>query len=493
MFKNSLVSFACQLVILALGMIIPRILMVGYGSDTNGLTNTVTQIFTYMSLLGAGIGQATQNSLYKYLGDDDRKGISLVMSAARRYYRRVSLIYGILIIVVSAVLPYVINSDVPAFTIFLYVAFGGATSLIALYFTSLWIVFLNASGKGYISNIITLFGRILLYAVIILLSLNMVDIAYIQIGSFLVSLIPLTIYYLYMKKHYSWIDYRQASGDEKLPDRNSYVIMEVSWTVFSSTDMIILSAFISTKMASVYATYSMVFAALETLIDGVYYSVKYLLGYTFHNDRKEYAKIHDIFNSAFVGGTVILLSVCYWLIIPFVRLYTNGVEDVNYVMTWVPLCFCIVKLLSRSRMVAGNLGNIAGYAKPIGYLSLLEAALNILLSVLLVRRFGIYGVLFATAAALVIKVVYVNYLAEKKIINRKSTGTIGIFLANYAVFALTVFLQHKNPLSIDSPGEFIISGVILMCIYVPVGFAVNLLADRSFGSAVKDCIERRPA
>ena len=144
--------------------------------------------------------------------------------------------------------------------------------------------------------------------------------------------------------------------------------------------------------------------------------------------REEYEKLHDTFNSVFVGSSVALLSVCYLLIIPFIKMYTRGVTDINYIWTWLPLGFCLVKLLSRSRMVAGNLTGIAGYAKQVSYVSLLEAVINIALSVILVGKFGIYGVLYATVIALLVKLIYVNYLADRKILNRKAYGTVILLL-----------------------------------------------------------------
>ena len=491
--QNSLVSFICQVIIVVLAMVIPRLVMINYGSDTNGLTNAVTQIYTYMALLAAGIGQATQNALYKYLSDEDRHGISRIMSIARRYYRKISVIYAVTVLIVSAILPFVFKTEVSGWVVSLYVIFGGATSLISFYFTSLWTVFLNANGKSYITNLISLLGKVLLYAVIIVLSLGKVNIAIIQIGCFLVALIPLAFYCFYMKRHYSWIDYRSADVNDILPDRKAYVITEVAWTVFSSSDMIILSIAVSTKMASVYATYNMIFVALETMLNGVYYSVKYLLGITYHDKREEYEKLHDTFNSVFVGSSVALLSVCYLLIIPFIKMYTRGVTDINYIWTWLPLGFCLVKLLSRSRMVAGNLTGIAGYAKQVSYVSLLEAVINIALSVILVGEFGLYGVLYATVISLLVKLIYVNYLADRKILNRKAFGTVILLSGNYIVFAVTVFLQYIKPIEVRSYLEFLLYGIGLMFIYAVVVFVMNIIVNKSFRGYVVKLMKKHSA
>ena len=72
------------------------------------------------------------------------------------------------------------------------------------------------------------------------LSLRSVNIAFIQFGYFVVSLIQLVLYYLYMKNKFGWINYNVDTGDAILPDKNANLISEIAWVVFSSTDMIVL-------------------------------------------------------------------------------------------------------------------------------------------------------------------------------------------------------------------------------------------------------------
>ena len=93
--KNIVTGFGGQLIAIVLGLIVPRLLITNYGSDVNGLLSTVTQIFTYMALLEAGIGQAAKNALYKPINEKNVTEINNVISVARSYFRRITLLYGI--------------------------------------------------------------------------------------------------------------------------------------------------------------------------------------------------------------------------------------------------------------------------------------------------------------------------------------------------------------------------------------------------------------
>lgn len=476
---NFVVGLLSQVVILILGFIVPRIILTHYGSDTNGLMNTITQIFTYMALLEAGISQASRNALYKHIINDNKDEISVVMSASRRYYRKISYIYLAAVLVLAVVIPFILQTEIDYWTIFVFVIFEGLTSVVAFYFINTWTCFLTASGKSYIVNTLTLLNKILCYGVRIILALYSINIAFIQIGYFVVSLIQLVIYYAYMRKKYNWIDYKAASKEYKLPSRNAYITSEVAWTIFSSTDLIVLSIFVSTSLASVYSIYNMVYVALNGLLNSVYSALNYNLGQVYHLDKDRYIKLHDLYNSVFVGGMTVLMSTAYWLIIPFIKIYTAGVNDINYIYTILPLLFCLVQMLSWSRMTAGTLICIAGRVKQTVKINILEAAINIVLSVILVQFYDIIGVLIATVVALPLKLFYCNYIADVKILNRKVWKTASILGVNFVVFALAVVVYQFFDITIDSYLLFVGYGVAFFTLFAVIVFIANVIVNRN--------------
>jgi hypothetical protein len=116
--KNIVTGFGGQLIAIVLGLIVPRLLITNYGSDVNGLLSTVTQIFTYMALLEAGIGQAAKNALYKPINEKNVTEINNVISVARSYFRRITLLYGIGVILLSIILPFVLKTNIEFYSFF---------------------------------------------------------------------------------------------------------------------------------------------------------------------------------------------------------------------------------------------------------------------------------------------------------------------------------------------------------------------------------------
>ena len=295
-----------------------------------------------------------------------------------------------------------------------------------------------------------------------------------------------------MKKKYNWIDYSVPVKDAALSDRNSYIIIEIAWTIFSSTDMILLSVFVSTQMSSVYSVYNLPFVALNSLLNAVYCALNYNLGITYHENLQKYMKVHDMFNSLFVGGMTILMSVTYVLLIPFIKLYTQGVTDMNYIYPILPLLFCLVQMLSWSRMVSGNLFGVAGKIRSVVTISVVEAVTNLTLSVILVQICGIVGVLIATVAALPLKLIYCNYMADKVILKRSLFKTLTILGINWGIFSVVVLINPLLNLHITSYFSFALCGCVVFAVISIVSVVLNVIVNRDllrikmFFSAKKD-------
>ena len=483
--KNVIFGFGGQFAVIVLGIVIPRIMITSYGSDVNGLISTVSQIFAYMALLEAGIGQAARNALFKPISEKNQKEISFIVSMARRYFRNLTIYYAIGVVVLSILLPIVLRTNVNKVVIFFIVFLEGMSGVISFFYIQTETVVLSADGKEYVNNSVNSVNKVIGYILKIFMSILGVDIVFLQLVYFLITIAKTLFYQNYFKKNYSWIDYNYAPKTAKLKDRNAYIITEVAWTMFSSTDMIVLSVFLSTQMSSVYSVYNMIFSNLNILLNAVYMSVNYVLGQVYHENIDKYKKIHDAYTSIFLGSMTILMSISYLLIIPFIKMYTQGVNDVNYVYGSLPILFCLVQILSWSRYVTGNLTAVAGYAKSASKISLIEALLNITFSVILVNKFGIVGVLAATVIALPLKVIYCIYLSDKKILKRSYKKTISILGINYFLFSLTVFIERIIVIKINGILDFIKYGILFSLTFGTIGLTANILVNKDCYKYIK--------
>lgn len=123
-----------QVITLLLGIIIPKLMIVSYGSEVNGLLSSIRQVFVYVALLEAGIGTASLQALYAPIATNDKKRTCEIMSATNRYYKRTGILYGIAVIALAIIYPIVVKSDIPVFVVVAVIFFREHQVLLTIFF-----------------------------------------------------------------------------------------------------------------------------------------------------------------------------------------------------------------------------------------------------------------------------------------------------------------------------------------------------------------------
>ena len=110
---NFISAALSQVITIAFGIILPRLYMVNFGSEGNGLLTSLTQLLVYLNLFEAGVGAATLQALYKPVAQQDWGGISGILSATNRYYKRAGRWYLGALVALSLVYPFFAKSSLP--------------------------------------------------------------------------------------------------------------------------------------------------------------------------------------------------------------------------------------------------------------------------------------------------------------------------------------------------------------------------------------------
>ncbi len=109
---NIIFGFAAEALTILLGFVIPRLTLKSFGSEINGLVNSVSQIYSYVALLEAGIGTATLQALYKTVANKDKHATNRILAATDKQYKRTGIFYILAIAIFSIVYPLVVKTTV---------------------------------------------------------------------------------------------------------------------------------------------------------------------------------------------------------------------------------------------------------------------------------------------------------------------------------------------------------------------------------------------
>lgn len=474
---NILFGILNQAIMIAAGIVLPRLVLINLGSEANGLLNSVNQIFTYFALLEAGVGTATLQALYAPVGDNDRGRINQILAATSQYYKRTGVLYLLAFLALACIYPFVVKSVLERPVIFVVIVLTGFSGVISYFFQGKYNILLLAEGKNYINSNLSTVTYILTSVAKIALLLCGYNVVALQTMYCFFNIVKMIYIEWYTHKNYKWIDLRVKPDYQSIEKKNYVLIHQVSSLIFNNTDAIILTLTVGLKSVSVYTMYTLLFGMISTLIGTLSGSVQFVLGQAFHQDREYYKQLHDAYEVVSMSTVFSLYCIANIFILPFMALYTKGVSDINYIDVYLPYLFIAVYLLNNGRESSNIVIKLAGHFQQTVGRSLFEAILNVTVSLLGVWKFGIYGVLLGTIAALLYRANDMIFYANQKILLRSPRITYRRWIRNLILFILITIILNNLSIQLLTYGEIIFWAVIACIIIIPFFFLINGLME----------------
>lgn len=479
--KNIVVSLGCQLVTLLCGLIVPRVLLAAFGSELYGATTSITQFLSYIALLEGGIGGVARSVLYKPLADSDHESVSRIMAEIKAFFRVIGCIFLGYVLIIACGFKQISGLEaLDWMTSFLLV---GAISLSTFgqYFIGISnAVLLQAAQRSYITNFINILATLInAVAVCILVRLDCGIVTVKLVSSLIFFLRPVAMW-LYVRRKFRLVSVRR-SKQTFLTQKWSGLGQHIAFYLHSNTDVVILTLFSDLYSVAVYAVYNMIVSHIQSLVTSFTSGMEALFGDMLA--RKEYDELHKAFGNyetILSLVSVILFGTMLAMILPFVRLYTADITDVNYHAPALALFLTVSALLYCLRSPYHALVIAAGHFRQTQAAAYGEAAVNVLLSIVLVHFWGLPGVAFATMLATALRFGYYVLYLSKHIFFRKKALFLRRFLINLLALSASVAagLILSRVLPIDNYVHWAICACVNCLLIGVITLAVNFVFCR---------------
>lgn len=476
--KNIFWAIVSQLITLGLGIIIPRLFLVSYGSETNGVLSSVGQFFSIISLLEAGIGGVTVQALYKPIANGDRESCNHILAAANIYYKKMGKYYILAVIVLSVIYPIIVKTELSIVVVFFIILFSGLGGAINFFLQYKYTVLLSADGRNYITTNINLVLNIITNIVkIILLTLGYNIIA-VQFSQFLIILLRVFLLDKYMHRNYKWIDFSVSPNFDVLSQRNAQLIHQIAYLIFSNTDILVLTLISQDlKLVSVYTIYNTLIGVIEGVISNVNNSLTFAFGQVYAENKEKYRKYFDCYEVIYMAMSFSIFMVTSICILPFLKLYTRGITDINYLDDKLAILFIVMKLFVVMRSQCYNAILISGNFKSTQNSSIIEAIINLSASIILVFKLGIYGTILGTIVGLLYRNTYCIVFANKKVLKRSPVITFKRWGINAILFFVFYILSFQIHLQANSYIILILEAGIMLVIISIIVFIINFIFE----------------
>ena len=284
--KNVLFSVLGQIITISIGLLLPRIYMVNFGSEIHGLLNSANQYVVYLGLFEAGVGAVTLQALYKPVAENDKNSINSILSATNYYYKKTSIYYLIGLILLSIIYPFIVRSSLEYWLVFGTIFLSGAGNVIVFALQAKYRFLFEAEGKVYVMvNLNTIVTVLTGLSKILLVALGF-NIIVVLLVSFLIHCLRTVYILFYIKKHYKWLNLNVEPNGQAISQKNYTLLHEISGLIFHNTDILILTAFCDLTVVSIYSIYKLIVTHLESILSIASNSFNYILGQAFQTDKE---------------------------------------------------------------------------------------------------------------------------------------------------------------------------------------------------------------
>ena len=414
---NILTTLLNQLVTTCCGLITPRVLIGAFGSDAYGIAVSITQFLSYITLLEGGIGGVARAELYGPLARNDTQQIGSVYYAVKRFFNYVAIAFLGYSVVLGLV--YHDLARVTAFSrtyIFLLVMTISLSTL-AKYMGGLAnLTLIVADKKQYVNNYISIGITLANTICIVLLVFLQCDLIWVKLGSSLVFVVRPLLYTYYVKRHYRLP--KKVSAHSELKQKWTGMGQHFAYFLHKNTDVVLLTLLADIRYVAVYSVYNMVISSIRSIAEAFTGGMEAVFGNLIAKGKTvELQKTYRKYQSLMTVTTLVLFNCTGILIVSFVRLYTRGVTDADYIQPAFAFVFLLAEAVNCLALSSSTLPVAANHLRQTKRGAYGEAIVNLLLSCLLIRWNPLLGVAIGTLAATIFRAIYYMVYSAKIILH----------------------------------------------------------------------------
>ena len=476
--NNTISSLILQVTTIVCGFILPRLILDFYGSEVNGLVNSITQFLSIIAFLDLGVGAVFQSSLYKPLAENDNESLSRIFVSGQRFFTRLAEILLGYVILLICIYPFISNQSFGfSYTATLIVAMS-ISSFAQYYFGMANGLFLTADQRGYISynvQIVTLVFNTLACYVLIKFGAS---IHLVKLTTSCIYLARPIVLKIYVDKHYQ-INHRIKYDREPIEQKWNGFAQHVTSVILESTDTVVLTIFSTLSNVSIYSVYYLVIAGIKQLFTATTNGVQALIGELYaRKDDEALEKVFSWTEWLIHTATTFVFGCTLVLIVPFVMVYTKGITDANYNQPLFAVLIVLAYAAYSYRLPYHIVIKAGVHYKQTQNCYLTAAIMNIVVSVLTVKWFGLIGVAIGTLVAMAYQTIWMAWYDSKNIINWQLRRFLKQIAIDAIILFVGFFLTRMIKLSELSYMCWIIMAIQVVLIWLAIVVVINFIFYR---------------
>lgn len=397
--KNIIFGYISSAVTALVRFAVRTVFIYSLGITYLGVNGLFTNVLGVLSFAELGIGIAMNFSLYKPVAENDIGKIKSLMHLYKKAYRVIAAIVAIIGLCVLPFLDIIIKNSGNISNIRIYYLLFLVNSVIS-YLVIYKYGLLKADQKQYIlTNLNTVFTLITssIYIVILLVFHNFTIYLITTIALGVTSKIYINFY---INNKYPYLTEKNVDKlEKKESDTIKTNIKAIVWQKLggisvNQTDYIIISSFISIATVGILSNYNLILNTVRTFVIILFSSAVSGFGNLIAlEDKEKQLRLYKVlrFTAFWIYG---FCSIAFYILgTPFIILWV-GSEYVLPEITWILIVAGFY--ISGDDACLGVLKSAGGVFKQDKWVAMLQAVINLAVSIIMVRLIGLSGVFVGT-------------------------------------------------------------------------------------------------
>lgn len=487
-FKNMITAVSSNVLTIIVGLVAQAVFIKILGSEYLGLNGLFSNVISMLGIVELGMGSAIIYNMYKPIAENDHEKIKSLMQFYKKSYRIITLIISIIGIMIIPFIKYIVDIesitvDINVYLVYILFLLETICSYILSYKRSM----LYADQKEYITNIIHI-GYTILVNTMQLTFLYFTNDYYLYlIIKVMMRLVENIVISSYVNRRYSYLLDNNVTKLDSKTEKDIFqkiralFFHKIGTFIVSGTDNIIISKYLGLVTVGLYSNYYMIINAVQTVINHIIQATRASVGNLLVTESK--TKQFDIFNKIrFVNFWISCFSsICIFVIMDSFITIWIGYKFV--LPTKVLLVLVINFFIVSSRSTYGAFKEAAGIFYEDRFVPIIESLLNIVLSIIFVKKFGLMGVFMGTiASGLVLWCYSYPKYVYNKLFGRKISDYIKETIYYFIIFILIAGFTYSLAILISFDNVYLqfISNVLIALIVPNVIMLLLFSKDENF-------------
>lgn len=465
--RNSIVSLIQQVITILLSFFSRKAFIQYLGVELLGLNSTFSSILSTLSLAELGFQRVIVFHLYGVLAKDDREQINALVNIYRLVFRCIGCFFILASLCCLPLLQYFL-SDIEVTNrvrlYFLIQALNGACTYFLAYKRNI----LYADQQNYVSSLIDTVVNTVGTLTAIAVAVFTRDFALFLLVGLAKSYISNLFVHIACTRKYPYLHKEKIDWTllkKLLSSLKDVVIERFAGYIYSATDNLLISTFISTIQVGFLNNYTIIFKYIKTLMKSLTSPLVPALGNkaALEQGSKEHMQMFRLLEQVYFWMTGLAVIPVYVLADFFIQMFFGA----EYVMPKrIVLLLCVDLYVYINQDACLCFLNANGLFRKRRNISIGGAVTNILFSLLLMKPFGIAGILAGTAVSQLYYWLARSVAALRDCLNQswravilywvRQAGLLGLIAAAAIISRLiTGNLSFRN-----GPLTFVINGIL---------------------------------